>query len=208
MHLECGDSCRFALSNCYTSSRHLQRKNLPVCKLLQWHPCGATQTSTRSCSIQLVCMKVGRESCSQNMGINVGQQFAPSHCYTSCRQFQLQRTNLQAYCDTWNSCDATQTSRLVAPILPVCTKVGGNSCSQNTGINAGSQFAPSHCYTSQAGNYNEATYQYRRYDNAIHVVQRKHQHLFLQHHWFTARLGENTCSQNMGMNAGSHHLLF
>ena len=58
----------------------------------------------------------------------------------------------------------------------------------------------------QAGNDNEATYQYRHYDNAIHVVQRKHQHLFLQHHWFTARLGENTCSQNMGMNAGSHHL--
>ena len=46
----------------------------------------------------------------------------------------------------------------------------------------------------QAVNDNEATYQYRHYDNAIHVVQRKHQHLFLQHHWFTARLGENTCS--------------
>ena len=31
-----------------------------------------------------------------------------------------------------------------------------------------------------AGNDNEATYQYRHYDNATHVVQRKHQHLFLQ----------------------------
>ena len=61
-------------------------------------------------------------------------------------------------------------------------------------INAGSKFAPSHCYTSQAVNDNEATYQYRHYANAIHVVQRKHQHLFLQHPVYTARWGENTCS--------------
>ena len=73
MHLECGDSCRFALYNCYTSSRHLQRKNLPVCKLSQWHPCGANQTSTRSCLIQQVCMKVSTKS----MGINAPWHYVP-----------------------------------------------------------------------------------------------------------------------------------
>ena len=41
----------------------------------------------------------------------------------------------------------------------------------------------------QAGNDTEATYQYRHYDNAIHVVQRKHQHLFLQHHLVYSKVG-------------------
>ena len=50
--------------HCYTSSRQIQRNNLPLFKLWQCNPCGVTQTSTRICSIALVCTKVGRNSCS------------------------------------------------------------------------------------------------------------------------------------------------
>ena len=42
----------------------------------------------------------------------------------------------------------------------------------------------------QAGNCNLTTWQYTNWDNATHVVQPKHQHVFVQYHWFARRLGE------------------
>ena len=47
----------------------------------QCYPCGATQTSARICSIPLVCTKVGRKTCSQNIGNEC--RFAPSHNFIS-----------------------------------------------------------------------------------------------------------------------------
>ena len=69
-----------------------------------------------ACPIPLVCMKLGRKSCSLNMEMNAASQFAASGCCTSSRQ--LQPKNLPAY-TLWqcNPCDATQTSTLLYQIL-------------------------------------------------------------------------------------------
>ena len=63
----------------------------------------------------------------------------------------------------------------------------------------------------QAGNDNEATYQYRHYDNAIHVVQRKHQHLFLLHHLVYSKVGRKHMQLEYGNEcrfAPSHSFIF
>ena len=63
----------------------------------------------------------------------------------------------------------------------------------------------------QAVNDNEATYQYRHYDNAIHVVQRKHQHLFLQHHLVYSKVGRKHMQLEYGNEcrfAPSHSFIF
>ena len=54
------------------------------------------------------------------------------------------------------------------------------------------QVRSSHHLTAilQAGNCNQTTWQYTNWDNATHVVQPKHQHVFVQYHWFARRLEE------------------
>ena len=56
------------------------------------------------------------------------------------------------------------------------------------GIDAGSLHLTA---VLQAGNCNQTTWQYTNWDNATHVVQPKHQHVFVQHHWFPRRLKQN-----------------
>ena len=55
------------------------------------------------------------------------------------------------------------------------------------------QVRSSHHLTAilQAGNCNQTTWQYTNWDNATHVVQPKHQHVFVQYHWFARRLEKN-----------------
>ena len=143
MQLEYGNWCRVAPSHCYTLSKQLQPNNLqvPVYKLWQCNPCGETQTSTFACPILRVCIKVGRQSCSENMGIDAG-------------------------------------SLHLTAIL-------------------------------QAGNCNQTTWQYTNWDNATHVVQPKHQHVFVQYHWFARRLGEKQESEcgNECRFAPSHNFI-
>ena len=70
---------KFAPSHCYTSSRQWQRSNLPVQRLWQCNPCGATQTSTLVSPTPLVYSKVGRK----HMQLEYGNEcrFAPSHSF-------------------------------------------------------------------------------------------------------------------------------
>ena len=68
MQLEYGNECRFAVRTislpyfkqaiATKQPDSIQTETMqPMC------PCGATQTSTRICSIPLVCTKVGRKTC-------------------------------------------------------------------------------------------------------------------------------------------------
>ena len=70
------------------------------------------------------------------------------------------------------------------------------------------RFAPSHCYTSsrQLQPNNLTVYKLRQCNPCAHVVQPKHQHVFVQYHWFARRLGEKRAIRIWECNAGSHHL--
>ena len=126
------------------------------------------------------------------MGINAGSH----HLTTLFLSRQFQPNNLPVYklCET-------------VAMQPMWWNPNINICLSNTtGLHQGwkkvmeleyrnwCRFAPSHCHTSSRQLQPNNLTAYKPWQcnpcGATYVVQPKHQHIFVQYHWFARRLGE------------------